>query len=790
MDRFPQCWNITASNLFGRLPVKKEPTLTDYINILWDRRRLILVCTAVAAVVALVLSFILPKTYEAEVTFKLDLSESKPLFYSPIFTQKQIDPVESQLEIIQSRTLAQAVVKKLGLNFIVKDAYRPYFDSVFVADACMPGKYYLRFNDGGFSLSDTRGDTIGTGTLNNLYDSSILRFYLTEKPADNIRLTIIALNKRAEILQEQVSVDQIKNSQLVRLKARSRNPRVSAAIANTLAAEYINYSLRTVREVARGSKEFIESQIQVFGDELGHAEEDLRQYKERTGIFLLNASAHEVITSLAQFETERERAIVALHESESAIENLEAELSRDAASYGAYKQMASFPTLSSSPIIVSLKDKLQTLELRKQELAQTEAGSGDISRIEAQILNTEQDLQKATKQIVLAGPSIEDPIFRSIITQIIDQETRAISLQSRIAALNQIIRGQNNRLKQLPEAEVELAQLERQKMANEEIYTMLLGKLEESKIAEAMQISEARIIDAATVPEKPTHPRPVVNTVLGVLLGMMIGIGGVILKERLDTSVKTARDIEELTDSSVLASIPLMKGKERALIATVEEPHSETAEAYRILRTNIAFATAARQIQTLLVTSTMPQEGKTTTCINLGITLAQQGHKVIVVDCDFRRPMLHNYFAQYVKDNRHGLSDVLIGRLKLESAIVNNTVHNLSFITSGTIPSNPAELLGSEKMVLTIEKLKAAFEYVIIDAPPTLGVADARVLGRICDGVLVVVMAQKTHREAVVDVKSELERSGEKVVGFVLNGIDITSNYYRRRSHYYHYQSK
>ncbi|KPK72674.1 hypothetical protein AMJ87_03995 [candidate division WOR_3 bacterium SM23_60] len=765
--------------------MKQQYTLTDYINIMREHIRPIAVCTAAAAVVALLMSFILPKTYEAEVTFKLDLSESKPLFYSPIYSQKQIDPVESQLEIIQSRTLAQTVVKELGLNFVVKDSYRTYFDSVFVADDCPPGTYYVRFHNSEFTIVGSRGEVIGTGTVGEHYDSGALRFRINEKRADNMKLTIMTLNKRARELQKQVRVDQIRNSQLVRLKARSRNPQVAAAIANTLANEYINYSLRTVREVARGSKEFIESQILIFGEELNHAEEDLRQYKEKAGIFLLNASAHEIISSLAQFETERERAIVALHESESAIENLEAELSRDAASYGAYKQMASFPTLSSSPIIVSLKDKLQTLELQKQEMAQTDVGSNDVPRIEAQIQKTEEELQKATRQIVLAGPSIDDPVFRSIITQIIDQETRAISLQSRIAALNQIIGRQNARLKQLPEAEVELAQLERQKMANENIYTMLLGKLEESKIAEAMQISEARIIDVANVPERPTHPRPVLNAVLGVLLGLMIGVGGVILKERLDTSVKTAKELEELTGSSVLASIPLMKGKERALIATVEEPHSEIAEAYRILRTNIAFATTARPIQTLLVTSTIPQEGKTTTCINLAITLSQQGHKVIVVDCDFRRPMLHNYFAQYVTDNRHGLSDVLIGRLKLESAIVRNSVHNLSFITSGTIPSNPAELLGSEKMVQMIEKLKASFEFVIIDAPPTLGVADARVLGRICDAVLVVVKAQMTNREAVIDVKNEIERSGEKVIGFVLNGIDITSSYYRRRYHYY-----
>jgi len=175
--------------------------------------------------------------------------------------------------------------------------------------------------------------------------------------------------------------------------------------------------------------------------------------------------------------------------------------------------------------------------------------------------------------------------------------------------------------------------------------------------------------------------------------------------------------------------------------------------------------------------------------LNLGITMAQQGHKTIILDCDFRRPMLHRYFAEFVKDNKHGLSDVLVDRLKLKDAIVKSTTENLSFVTSGTIPSNPAELLGSPKMGRTIESLKEQFGFIIVDAPPALGVADARVLGKICDGIIVVIMARKTHRDAVLEVKEELERSGEKIVGFVLNGVDITRHYYRHR-YYYYYPSK
>lgn len=769
--------------------MKTEPKLQDYIGIIIERRLLIIICVMAATIGAFLLSLVLPKVYEAQVKFKLDLSESKPMFFSEIYTSKRVDPVESQLEIIRSRTLARSVVKELDLNFVVEGHQEWRFGSLDVGSSAVPGKYTIKFNGNGFSVIDRNGRTYGVGTIGELYDHGDLRFSIAERPPDNtLKFTISDVDKSADALQESVGASQIKNTYLVLLKVKSHSPELSVSIANTLAREYINYSLTTIREAARGSKEFIESQIAIFGEELGKAEEELRQYKEKAGIFLLDESAKEIIAAAAEFEVERARAVVELQEIESTIANLEDELSEDEASYGAYKKLASYPTVSNSPLVVTLKKKLKSLEVQRQELAQKNGTAAEIADIEKDISSTEGELQEATRKIVLAGPPVHDPVLMSIITNVIDSETRAIAVQSRIEALDQVIDRQSKKLKSLPEAEVNLAQLMRQKMANEEIYTMLLGKLEESKIAESMQISEARIIDAATLPDVPVQPKPKQYTILGFLLGACIGIGGAFLLENLDTSLKSSKEIEEATGLSVLATIPLVKENHRPRVPTIDEPHSQIAEAYRILRTNIAFAATAKPIKSVLITSTLPQEGKTTTCINLGITLAQQGHRTIIIDCDFRRPMLHSYFAQFIKDNHHGLSDVLLDRLKLKESIVKSKTENLSFVTSGTIPSNPAELLGSAKMNSIMEQFKDDYEFVIIDAPPALGVADARVLGRIADAIVVVIMARKTNRDAVIEVKEELERSGEKIIGFVLNGVDLTRHYYRHRYYYYYPQ--
>jgi capsular exopolysaccharide synthesis family protein len=770
--------------------MKAEPTLQDYIGVIVERRWLVIVCVLVATIGAMITSLNLPRVYEARVRFKLDLSEAKPMFFSEMYTPQRVDPVESQLEIIKSRTLARSVVKKLNLNFIVKNHKTTTFDSVHLSEDMRPGTYALRFNGDDFVLVNNADEEIGRGKVGEYFDAGSIGFLLNEKAAQQLAIVIKGIDESADDLRSNTNASQIKNTALVLLKVKSYSAERAARIANTLAEEYIIYSLATLREAARGSKEFIETQIVSFGEELNRAEEELRAYKEKTGIFLLDESAKEIISSLAQFEVEREEAIVELHEMGSAIKNLEDQLARDEATYGAYKTMASFPTIANSPIIVTLREKLRSLEMQRQELVQKSGNQQALTQIEDQIGQTTDELKNATRQIVLAGPSVSDPIFQQIISQIINNETTVMALQSRIDALNQIINRQNRRLKQLPQAEVSLAQLERQKMANEDIYTMLLGKLEESKIAEAMQISEAKIIDVATVPKNPVEPKPRQNTVLGFLLGILIGVGGAFLLEYLDTSIKNTREIEDLTGLTVLATIPLIKDKGHPQIPTIDEPHSQMAEAYRILRTNLAFAATAKPIKSLLITSTIPQEGKTTTCINLGISLAQQGHKTIILDCDFRRPMLHRYLAQYISSNTNGLSDVLVGKLKLKDAIVEGTAHNLNFITSGTIPSNPAELLGSPKMMETVEKLKNDFAYVIFDAPPALGVADARVIGKISDAIIVVVLSKRTHRDAVREVKDELERSGEKIIGFVLNGVDFDLHYYRHRYHYYYYPSR
>jgi len=761
--------------------MNKELTFQDYLYVIIKRRWLIIICILLGTFGAFLASLRLPKVYEAKVKFRLDLSQTKPTFFTEFYPSQRVDPVESELEIIRSRAIARSVVKKLGLNFILKNPRRALFDSVKISENARPGRYLMKLENNHFTILTNGGEIIGKGYVGELFDNGSIRFLIKETPRENLEFAIVPVERATDDLIDRISVSQIRNTNLVLLKVKYFIPELCARIANTIAYEYIQYSLENIRESARGSKEFIETQIEIFGSELDSAEEKLRRYKQKSGVFLLSETAEEIITALAQFEVEKEKAVVELNETETSIKKLEAELAKDEASYGVYKKMASFPTISNSPLILSLKEQLKNLELKKQEYTLDPNKTAELKIVEEQIAQVKEEINKATKQIVLAGPSIDDPIFKNIITNIMNYETKIFALQSRIEALNQILSRYNLRLKQLPEAEVNLAQLERQRKANEEIYTMLLSKLEESKIAEAMQISGAKIIDYAITPDYPVEPKPRQNALLGFLLGLLIGVGGAFLLEYLDSSIKSAKEIEDITGISVLASVPRIKDKEMKIIPSIFEIDSELAEAYRILRTNISFTAAEKSIKSLLVTSTAPQEGKTTTSINLGITFNQLGYRVLLMDCDFRRPMFYRYFKTFIKDNQLGLSDVLANQIKLKDVIIQTSEPNLKFITSGTVSVNPAELLGSQKMANVLDELKSEFDFLIIDAPPALAVADTRILGKICDGIIVVVMAGRTNRNAVLDVKEELQKAGEKIIGYVLNGVDRVSPYYYYR---------
>ena len=279
---------------------------------------------------------------------------------------------------------------------------------------------------------------------------------------------------------------------------------------------------------------------------------------------------------------------------------------------------------------------------------------------------------------------------------------------------------------------------------------------------------EVSILDRASVPGGPISPIPARNMALAFLLGILAAGGVAFLIDHLDVSVKHREEVEAL-GYPVLGAIPRLdfKGESVHLERDLQGPGGE---AFRMIRTAIGFVNLEAPVRSLLVTSGMPQEGKTTTSLNLAAAYAVGGLRTLLVEADLRRPALHRIFGMY---GTRGLTTAIVGDVPLQDAIVNTDMRNMSVLMAGAIPPNPVELLGSDQMTDVIDRLQRSFDMVIIDSPPLIPVADPAALAGRCDGVVVVARAGKTDRRRLVQASQIVERAGGKLIGVVLNDVRL-----------------
>ncbi len=319
-------------------------------------------------------------------------------------------------------------------------------------------------------------------------------------------------------------------------------------------------------------------------------------------------------------------------------------------------------------------------------------------------------------------------------------------------------------------------------------YSTLVASYQQVRIAESQALNNIVVAEPAVNPETPIRPRVMTNTLLAAIVGLLLALGAAFLVEYLDDTVKTPDDVSRVSGLSTLGAIARLKdvGGTRQLIAWLRTKAPES-EAYRTLRTNIQFSSVDKPIRSLLVTSSSPGEGKSTTTANLAVVLAQTGQKVIVVDTDLRRPVLHKVFGV---PNNMGLTTALLGgdTAAIESYLQPTEIDSLSVLTSGPIPPNPSELLGSHRMAHLVERLTEAADIVIFDSPPVLAVTDAAVMGRQVDGVLLVADAGHTREHALAGATVELQKTGTNLLGVALNRLDTRRGGYQY--YYYYYYSE
>jgi capsular exopolysaccharide synthesis family protein len=376
----------------------------------------------------------------------------------------------------------------------------------------------------------------------------------------------------------------------------------------------------------------------------------------------------------------------------------------------------------------------------------------------------------------------------------------------------------------LPSTAMELSRIEREVKINQELFSLLKTKYQETLIKEAEKVEEVSIIKRAAEPRVSQNPpKLILNTVLGLIIGIILGLVFAFIFESLDTSIGTLEDVEEFLDIPVMGAIPNLSTdnvdsflKEKYNISTEHRmeiyralishfiPNSVVAESYRSLRTNAIFMATANNLKSVMITSSSMNEGKTTTAVNLAVTLAQIGKRVLLIDVDFRSPTIHHFFGlekdpglsdvilgnSNWKDVGRSITDIMMGQIKVDDIMVTPGMDNLNIITSGTLPAHPAEFLNSPIVPELISDVSENYDFIIIDAPPVLPVADPIILGSKVDGVFIVYKVGIISRYALKRTKLLLENVGAKVYSTILNDFKPEASPDFFHGSYYQYARK
>jgi tyrosine-protein kinase Etk/Wzc len=750
MDNAP-----AGSNGHAQPEVPNESPLQEYLTILLRGKWVILLAVALVTAATAFFTFRMKPVYESIAMVLIDLKDKGgKVPFLDLTGTTATNKITNELETLKSRSTAEGV-----------------------AVALVQKKY----------LDDTAGTII-----------PIAQALVDGEP---VREVALAKDVTARLLKDKaVEFTPIRDSDIIKLTARSTDPREAALLANTYTQVYLDRNLSASRVKSRAVREFLQSQLQSKHAVLDTTEKVLQAYMRGSGVVSLDAETERVVKQLSQLEANRDALDVDISTRSRTLASYKEELSKQE------PNIAKAIGESNDAYIRLIQEQLATLEVQRDvtiaqnpDLAKEKVYSDKLKQIDLQIASLKKKLQDRTQSYMAsivpgegAGSGREGTsgnFLAQAKQKIIEQQIELDGLASKKTALARVIAEYDKQFNQIPQKSIELAKLQRSRLSSEKLYLLVEEKFNEAAIAETSEFGYVSVLDPAAVTEIPVSPKKAQNLILGLLVGLGLGIATVFIRAYTDLRVRTPEDLKKYgfipltsiaqmrTDGSHFGSGAghVRNGKpfDDHLVA-YHNPFSPIAESFRHLRTNVQYAQLDKPLKTIMITSPNPKEGKSTTAANLAITFAQTEHKVLLVDADMRRPTIHSLFG-LKKDP--GLTDLLFGSAQLEDVVWEGLLENLWVIAAGTTPPNPAEILGSRKMKEFIETVSKTYDIVIFDSPPVLAVTDAAVLTTATDGALLVVSSDITHVQALEKATEVLKGIGHTAVGVVLNNFDIKKAY-------------
>jgi len=719
----------------------QESALGEYIRVLLKRKWTVLACLLSIFSLVAIASLKMTPIYEASGSIAINKPDSGLVNFnnSPTFSLDYYDPteLETEVKILQSDLLALQVVRELGLD------RRPEFGGNTPA---LPSSLDL-------APDPLQADSARTSGLLTGFKGSL-------------KVTLAP------------------NTHIIEVHYRNPDKDLAAKVVTTLMNTYVENNFKARFESTMQASDWLSKQLVDLQMKVETSQEKLVRYQKEHEILgidekqnIITSKLDELNKALTTAESDRmdKEAVYRL------IEN--GDLDAIASAAGGLEETGT-GTQSASALLENLRTRQADLKIQAADL-NTQFGPSypKLAQLNSQLREVDSQIRAELKKV--AG-------------KVHGQYMTALQREN---MLHEALEKQKQEANKLNESAIEYSLLKRDVETNRQLYEGLLEKLKEAGVSAGLRSNNFRIVDVARVPTSPIEPNIPRNLAFALMLGLTSGVGLAFLLEGLDNTVRTTEQAQLISGLAPLGMIPMGSrtaregaNAKRLVIATSKEavelitqvrPQSQMAESYRALRTSLLLSNLGAPPKVIMVTSALPQEGKTTTSINCAVVLAQKGVRVLLIDADLRRPSIHKTLGL---GPRSGLSNVLTGSATLQQAITRAPVlPNLSVLPAGTPPPNPAELLASTNMRDVLLELREQYDHIVIDTPPTLSVTDAVVLSPRADAIVLVIRSGQTTKQALRRSRDVLMQVNAKVSGVLLNAVDLSSpDYY----YYYEYQGK
>jgi capsular exopolysaccharide synthesis family protein len=580
-------------------------------------------------------------------------------------------------------------------------------------------------------------------------------------------------SKQAAGKYVELSIDSVGDTDLISITAKSYNPQASVELANAICAEYIKLSREKNQGQLTSATETVGRLLRDAEGKLNAARNNLERYKRQTGTFDIASQSAAVLTRQAGIEAEWRQSRTEKLAAQAQVNQLRAQVASLA------------PTITLPGAIVPVpateaaKVRLTQLELERITKSQEYTNdSPEIRLLDSEIAQLKQRLSGAAQTQISGWTKTPNPIRETALAKIADLQGQIWALEARGAALSSASREVEGQLRQLPSQEKRMTQMNAEVATYQKNYDMLNDKYQSLQLTKGARVANASVLFPAQRGGSMGQGR-IRNLLLALLLGLGLAAALAAAVDWLDDRVYSEEEVQRIGQLPVLAQIPMLRSDEQKYLSqnALAAP-TPLLESFRMLRTIIAFAPQEKRVQVLTVTSSLAGEGKSTSCVNLAVAAALSGERVILVDCDLRRPSLHLLWGL---SNEVGFSSVINGTASLEDALQESGVPNLRILTSGPVAADPFTLLHSPAARALVEHMRAACDFVIVDSPPVLIFADAQIASSMSDGVLLVVSSHDAGKQEIARARQVLTQTGTNLIGILLNKGSNESRIYPGR---------